>query len=234
MLWIWILLAIAVLIGLLCWMRVGVWVAFGKGAFCLNLLLGPLRIHILPARKKPKSEEQKREKKSRKPKKELPEGKKKAFALEDVKDAFHSLLPPLGRALSRTCRGIRIKPLRVSLILGGQEDPAAAAEAYGKLQAVIWTGMPALERLVNIQDVHVYTDVDFTAPAAAVEGEVGAAFRVGTLLAVGFGMAFPALRWFLRWRKRCRKRSPEPDKKSKKFPDGDPSAKEPPAENPAA
>ena len=63
MLWIWILLAIAVLIGLLCWMRVGVWVAFGRGAFCLNLLLGPLRIHILPARKKPKSEEQKREKK---------------------------------------------------------------------------------------------------------------------------------------------------------------------------
>ena len=32
-----------------------------------------------------------------------------------------------------------------------------------------------------------------------------------TLLAAGFGMAFPALKWFLRWRKRCRTRLPSPE-----------------------
>ena len=70
-------------------------------------------------------------------------------------------------------------------------------------------GMPQLERLLDIPDPRIYTDVDFTASAVAAEGEAGISFRVGTLLAVGFGMAFPALGWFLRWRKRCKTRPPK-------------------------
>lgn len=208
--WPWILLAVVLVIVLLCRTRVGVWAAYSReGGLRLDARAGPLRIHILPAKeKKPE-----KPKKPQKPKKPKPEGKKLSFTLEDVKDALRSLLPPLGRALRRTGRGIRVKPLRVSLTLGGQEDPAAAARLCGEIQAAVWTGMPELERLMDIPDPRIRVDADFTAPAPAVEAEAGVTLRIGTLLAVGFGLAVPALRWFLRFRKRNR---PPKEKKAEK------------------
>lgn len=210
MVWLWILAVVVVLLVLLCRTWVGVWAAFGGGDLRLDVRFGFLRVHILPAKpKKPKAVKPKREKKQKPPKKEPEEEKTKpSFTLEDGKDALRTLLPPLKRALSRLGRGIRVKPLRLSLTLGGQEDPAASAQAFGELQAAVWTGMPLLEKLLDIRDPYIHTDIDFTAPGTAAEGEVGVALRVGTLLAVGFGMAFPALGWFLRWRKRCRTRPP--------------------------
>lgn len=224
MVWLWILAVMVLLIVLLCWTRVGAWAAFDGEGLRLDARLGLLRIHILPARpRKPKAEKPKK-------KKEKPEGTpakpKLSFALEDGKDALRTLLPPLKRALARLGRGIRVKPLRLSLTLGGREDPASAAQTYGELQAAVWTGMPLLERLADIRDPSIHTDVDFNASGTAVEGEVGITLRIGTLLAVGFGLAFPALGWFLRWRKRCKTRPPKPEKEPKRDPE------EP--ENPAA
>lgn len=208
MLWLWILLIIALLLILLCRTRVGVWAAFGGGVFRLDVKIGLLRLHILPAKpKKPKAEKPKKEKKAKERKKKT-EGKKRSLAWEDVKDALRTLLPALGRALRRTGRGIRFSPLRLSLVLGGQEDPAASAQLYGRLQAAVWGGMPLLEELVDIRDPCIHTDVDFTAPDTAVEGEAGVTFRIGTLIAAGAGLAVPVLRWFLRWRRRKRARSP--------------------------
>lgn len=218
MAWFWILLAVALLIALLCWTRVGAWAAFDGKELRLDVKLGLLRIHILPARPqkagKPKKEKPPREKKSRKtPTEKAGKKSKLSFTLEDGKDALRTLLPPLKRALNRTRRGVRVKPLRLSLVLGGQEDPAGAAALYGELQAAVWTGMPLLERLLDIRAPYIHTDVDFSAANTAVEGETGVTLRIGTLLAVGFGIAVPALRWFLRWRKRCKTRPPKPEKK---------------------
>lgn len=213
-LWLWILLVIALLLALLCWTRVGVQAAFDGEVLRLDVKIGLLRLHILPAKpKKPKAGKSKKEKKpkktkkkpkkklKKKPKKEKP---KRAIAFEDIKDALRTLLPALGRALRRIGRGIRFKPLRLSLVLGGREDPAASAQLCGELQAAVWGGMPQLERLVDVRDPYIHTDVDFTAPGTAVEGEAGVTFRIGTLIAVGVGLAVPALGWFLRWRKRSK------------------------------
>lgn len=210
MVWLWILAVIALLIVLLCRTRVGAWAAFGGGDLRLDVRFGFLRVHILPAKpKEPKAVKTKREKKQKPPKQEPEEEKPKlSFTLEDGKDALRTLLPPLKRALERTRRGIRVKPLRLSLVLGGQEDPAASAQLYGELQAAVWSGMPLLEKLLDIRDPYIHTDVDFNAPGIAVEGEVGLTLPVGTLLSVGFGMAFPALGWLLRWRKQCKTRPP--------------------------
>lgn len=235
MLWLWILGAVIVLIVLLLWTRVGVWAAFGGGELRLDVKFGLLRVHILPAKpKKPKAEKPPKEKKKKKRPKEEPKGEKPkpklSFTLEDGKDALRSLLPPLKRALRRFGRGIRVRPLRLSLTLPGLEDPAAAAENYGKLQAAVWGGMPQLERLLDIRDPYIHTDVDFLAEDMALEGEAGVTLRIGTLLAMGFGLAFPALGWFLRWRKRCKTRPPKPEKK----PPEDPKPQEAQSEDSAA
>lgn len=204
-LWLWILLIIALLLVLLCLTRVGVWAAFDGEVLRLDVKIGLLRVHILPAKsKKPKSEKKKNEKSEKKPKKPKKEKPKRTIAWEDIKDALRTLLPALGRALRRIGRGIRFKPLRLFLVLGGQEDPAASAQLYGEVQAAVWGGMPQLERLVDVKDPYIHTDVDFMSPGTAVEGEAGVTFRIGTLLAVGFGLAVPALGWFLRWRKRSK------------------------------
>ncbi len=220
MLWLWILLVL--LIVLLCLTRVGVWAAFGREGVFLDARIGLLRVHILPAkpqkRKKPKPE---KKPKKPKPPKEKGEKQKPGIALEDIRDALHSLLPPLGRALKRLGRGIRIKPLRLSGTLGGREDPAASARLRGELQAAVWTGMPLLERLADVREPYIHTDVDFSAAAPEVEGEAGVTLRIGTLLAMGFGVAIPALKWFLRWRKRCRTRPPKPEKKKAEDPPPD-------------
>ena len=232
MVWLWILAVIVLLTVLLCRTRVGAWAAFGGGDLRLDVQFGFLRVQILPAKPK-KAKKPPKKKKQTPPKKEPEAGKPKlSFTLEDGKDALRTLLPPLKRALRRFGRGIRVKPLRLSLVLGGQEDPAAAAQAYGEIQAAVWTGMPLLERLVDVRDVYIHTDVDFMASAAAVEGEAGVTIRIGTLLAMGFGLAFPALGWFLRWRKRCKARPPKQERKTKK-PKGHPP-EEPPTEKPAA
>ena len=226
-------LLIVLLIALLLWTRVGVWAALDReGSLRLDARFGVFRFHVLPAGpKKPRTEKKPKEKKppkAEKPEKPEREKAKPSFALEDLEDALHTVLPALGRALGRLGRGIRIKPLRVSLTLPGLEDPAGAAENYGIIQAAVWGGMPQLERLMDIREPYLHTDVDFLAEDIALEGEAGVTLRIGTLLAMGFGVAFPALGWFLRWRKRCRTRPPKPEKKPKKPPEA------PEPENPAA
>lgn len=238
MLWLWILSAVVLLIALTLWTRTGVWLAFEGKDLRLDVRFGLLRMRVLPAKLRRAREErppkEKKPKSTGKPKE--PEGEsakpRLSFTLEDGKDALRTLLPPLGRVLKRLGRGIRVKPLRLSLVLGGQEDPAASAQLYGELQAAAWGGMPFLERLLDIRDPSIHMDVDFGAGETAVKGEVGVTLRVGTLLAAGFGIAIPALGWFLRWQKRCKTRPPKPEKKSKR-PES-PPPEEPPMENPAA
>ena len=54
------------------------------------------------------------------------------------------------KALNRTRRGVRIDPLDLSVILGGQTEPADAARLHGELHGAVWAGMPVLERLLVI------------------------------------------------------------------------------------
>ena len=86
-------------------------------------------------------------------------------------------------------------PLRVSVTLGGGTDPAAAAELYGGLCALVWTGMPALEALVEVPDPQIHIGIDFDAPATDWEGGLGVSLRMGTLIAIGLRLGIPVLKW---------------------------------------
>ena len=67
--------------------------------------------------------------------------------------------------------------------------------------------MPQLERLMDIPDPRIHLDIDFTVPQTSAKGEAGISIRIGTLLLVGLGVGIPALRWFLRFRKRKKQES---------------------------
>ena len=202
MLWLWILVLLAALILLLCRTRVGIQAAFGGGGLTLDARVGPLRLRLLPAgakrEKEPKTvkKTEKTPQKAKKQKEPLPKP-----SLADIKDAVHTLAPPLKRALGRTRRGVRVHPLRLNVTVGGRDDPAAAAELYGYLHAGVWTGMPVLEQLLVIPAPHIHVGIDFDAADTIAEGELGVSARIGTLLAAALGVGFPALRWFLRYQK---------------------------------
>lgn len=208
----WILGILLALLVLLCLTRVGVHALFGD-ALALDAKIGPFRIHILPGKKQDK----KREKRAKEPKEaeksEEKAEKKPCFpkpSMADIREAVSVLWPPLKRALNRTRRGVRIHPMDLCVTLSGQEDPAAAAQLYGEAHAGVWAVMPVLERLLVIPEPHIHIGIDFNASETKVEGELGVTARVGTLLAVGATVAFPALKWFLRYRKKQKKQPPEP------------------------
>lgn len=203
MVWRWVLGILALLILLLCRTRAGVLVTLGD-ALRVDVKLGWFRFQVVPGRERQKKPPKKKDETARDGGEEEKKSRSKP-SLEEIQDVVRTLLPPLKRALARTRRGIRVEPLRLSLILGGREDPAAAAKLYGELNAAVWAGMPQLERLLDIPDPRIHIEVDFDAEESRTEGTVGAAIRIGTALAVGFGIGIPALRWLLHYMRRHRK-----------------------------
>lgn len=199
----WILVIFLGLFLMLCWTRVGIRVWMGNGGLvAVHVKAGIFHIRVFPG-KKSEEKADKKPLKAKKPKKE-----KKAnqpmpkIKTADIQDAVRTLWPPLKRALTRLGRGICIQPLDLCLTVGGEDDPASAASLYGYLHAGVWTAMPVLERFMDIPDPHIHIGVDFHAPGTVAEGTAGISIRVGTLLVVGFGVGIPALRWFLRFRKK--------------------------------
>ena len=203
----WILGILVLLLVWLCLTRVGARVAMSGGSTVVDVKFGLFRFRVFPGKKKEKTSKEQAAEKSKKPKEKKEKQPLPKPSLADIKDAVRTLWPPLKQALDRTRRGIRIHPLTISLILGGADDPAAAAEQYGYLQAAIWTGMPALEKVLDIPDPQIHTDIDFDAPKPLIQGTVGVTARIGILLGVGLGVAIPALRWFLRFRKKAKQQT---------------------------
>ena len=211
--WRWILGVLIFLIALLCWTRAGVLVTLGE-PLRVEVKAGWLRFQVVPGKKRRPRKKPPKKKEEASSGEDGAEGKKKrpSFSLEEIWDAVRTLAPPLKRALGRTRRGIRVAPLRLSLALGGQEDPASAAKLYGELNAAVWAGMSVLEQLLDIPDPRIHTEVDFNAEKTRTEGTLGITIRIGTALAVGAGIAVPALRWFLRCMKKHRKKKPAPER----------------------
>jgi len=201
----WVLLVLCVIVLLfllLCLLRVGALVAL-DGTVTVKVRAGPVHIQVAP----PKAKKPKKEKgpKQEKPKKEKPKKEKKGFpkpGLADIRSALETLWPPLIKALNRTRKGIRIDPLTLGVFFGGAEDPASAAQTMGYAHAAVWSGMPALERALDIPNPSIHLETDFLEESTKVRGQVGISIRIGTLLAVGLQAAFPALKWLLGYLKK--------------------------------
>ena len=172
----------------------------------MTVRLGVFRFQVFP--------EKKRAKEKQKPKRKPPQsakGKKQAFpkpTFSDVREAAGVLWPSIKKALGRSRRGIRIDPMELSVVLGGQEEPADAAQQYGTLQGTVWTVVPALEQLLVLPHPRIHIDIDFSAEMVRASGQVGLSARIGTLVRIGLTLARPALRWLLTYLKKKKQQRP--------------------------
>ena len=200
----WILGILLALILLVLFLRVGVRIAFGD-ELRVAAVAGPLRLQIVPKpQRKPKKEKKPKkykEKSEEKPQESPKEKKKLGLTFADIRSALPYLWQSLKGALRKTRQRLRVDPLRLSLVLGGEPDPAASAETYGWLSAAVWTFMPRLEELMRIPDPYIHLDVDYNARETRAEGEIGLFFQIRDLFAIGFAFGIPALKWLLRWKK---------------------------------
>lgn len=204
---VWILGVLAALLLLLCLTRVGAQVVLKDGSATVDVRVSVFRVRVYPKKETAAAEKRDTKKKP----KEKERGSKKTFpkpSFEEIREAAKTLWPPLKKAVGRVRRGIRIDPLALSLTLGGQEEPDKTAELYGYLHTGMWTVMPVLEEGLDLPDPHIHIGLDFTTAQTMVEGELGLTARIGTLLRAGLTVGIPALRWFLKYRKKLKQQTP--------------------------
>lgn len=189
-------------------LRVGAIVEFGE-ALRVRLCIGPLRRTIVPGKKKAAPP----------PKQPAPAGEAAPQAankrrlpkptFSELRELSGTLLRALKKTLRKVCRRVRIDPLRVRVAFGGS-DPADVAQTYGYACAALWSVMPALEELFCIPHPSIHLDTDFQSEKTSAEGTVGVSLRIGELIAIAVTLAFPLLKWFLRWR-RAHRNDPAPE-----------------------
>ena len=104
--------------------------------------------------------------------------------------------------------------MTVSVTIGAAEDPAAGAEAYGWASGAMFNIMPALEELVRVPEPSVHIGLDFYSKTTKAAGDEGVSARIGTLIAVGFGVGVPALNWMTNLKKKQQAAPPHPAEKT--------------------
>lgn len=204
----WIILGvIAALIAVLLCLRVGVTASFGE-ELRVTAQIGPATVQIIPppekkpAKEKPKKAAAKAEKR--------PKERKKPdihLTLEDIRGGLHAVWQSIQGALRRAGKRIRIDPLRLSFMFG-DEDPVNTAQWYGWANSAMWAVMPRLEEMIHMPDPCIHMEMDFTATETKISGTVGASYRIGDLLAIGFAAIGPVLKFgipFLRKQKAFKK-----------------------------
>lgn len=176
--------------------------ACGQGEISAGLQYGPLKLQLYPGRERAE-EAAKGKKKSAE---EKPDGdtdeKKAGFRLNraQILYSLEKLPPILGKALRRTGRRLRFRPLKIHLLVAGS-DPADTAVLYGKLEAALGAGLPALHRLVRIQDQDIRLFLDFQQEEMDCIADVGVSIRPWDLAVIGLCAGAGLLRWLIGFRR---------------------------------
>lgn len=163
--------------------RFGAQALYSSAGVKLKLKIGPVKITLLPQKEKKRPE--KKPKKPKKPKKAAegpPLGPEEIIAL--VKQA----LPVALEAAGRLKRKIRVDRLYLDVAVGG-EDPAAAATAYGGLNAAIGMIWPLVEQNLHVKDRRIRTRADFLETRTRVDLDAAATLTVGQAVALAFWLA---------------------------------------------
>lgn len=203
----WITLGILFLLAIL---PLGVSVHYNADGAVVKIILGPMKIQVVPAKKKPPKEKKEEKKlKEAKPKKEEPKKPKQVGAdapppepKEEKKEQGGSILDflPLVKTLFDFLgdfrRKLRLDNLQLKLIMAGG-DPYNLAMNYGKAWAAVGNLLPKLEQWFVIKKRDIEVECDFVAAQTTVIAHLDLTITLGRLLAAVFAFAFKALIKFL-------------------------------------
>ncbi len=165
---------------------VGADAAFGgDGPFSLKLVIGPLRLTVLPP--KPKKE--------KKAKKKPADGEKKPKPKLALGDIF-ALAKIALAALGRFRRRLSLDVLTLHLTAGAP-DPYDAVMQYNYLNTGLGVLWPLLNRAFNIRRRDVRTALDIGAEGLAAEGRVKATLRIGQILHIANCALYALIKWYL-------------------------------------
>ena len=179
-----ILLALAVL-------PLGVRIRYNDAGFVLKVIAGPLKITVIPGRKKPKKQKVKQKKQKAvqtaesagseerppQPPKAQPEQKERGGSLT----RFLPLVKLGLKFLGDFRRKLRLDNLYLRLILAG-DDPCDLAVNYGRIWAAVGNLMPQLERLFVIRKRDIQVECDFASAETTVVVHLDISITLGRLL----------------------------------------------------
>ena len=179
-----ILLALAVL-------PLGVRIRYNDAGFVLKVIAGPLKITVIPGRKKPKKQKVKQKKQKAvqtaesagseerppQPPKAQPEQKERGGSLT----RFLPLVKLGLKFLGDFRRKLRLDNLYLRLILAG-DDPCDLAVNYGRIWAAVGNLMPQLERRFVIRKRDIQVECDFASAETTVVVHLDISITLGRLL----------------------------------------------------
>ncbi len=207
----WITLGILFLLAIL---PLGVSIHYNAEGPVVKIILGPLKIQVVPGKKKPPREKKEKPKKEPKPKKTKaappkqvgapnpppepkPEQKEQGGSILD----FLPLVKTVFEFLGDFRRKLRIDNLQLKLIMAGG-DPYNLAMNYGKAWAAVGNLLPKLENWFVIKKRDIEVECDFVATQTTVIAHLDLTITLGRLLAAVFKFAFKALVKFLQIKKK--------------------------------
>lgn len=194
----WILLGLAVLLLAVSLIPLGVTLRFGEGEREWLVRVGPVK---LPAEKLAAriGRTAKKKEESKPPAAEKPARRRGVTLPKPTREEYIALaraaLDALGGAARRACRRVRIDPMEVQVVLGG-DDPAELAQRFGYLEAAVWTVMPRLEETLCIPDACIRLEPDFDAVQTRTQGQLGVTARPCDMVTVAAAAAIPLLKWY--------------------------------------
>lgn len=183
----WIVLAaILLFLFLISLLRLGGQVKYDQTGFSVVILIGSIRIRLLPTGKKKREKQQP----TRTDKKEAyrPEAAAGHTGKGAVIGRVMETLPLIAEAAGALKRKIRIDHLNLTVVWAS-DDPASAALGYGRANAVLGMIWPLLDHNFNVKRCNWQVDVDYekTAPELSVDAAITATIGQLVLFAICYG-----------------------------------------------
>lgn len=191
------LIALGILV-LLAILPFGATVRYNAEGLVLKLIAGPVRIGLLPKKKKeetPKPNQEKPKKKGNGNKtatKPAEKPKEKGGPITDFLPIVQTAL----ELLNSFRKKLRIKRLEMKLIMAG-DDPCDLAVNYGKANVALGNLMPLLERCFVIKKRDLEVECDFEASETLIIARADVTITLGWLLAILVKYGLRALKQYL-------------------------------------
>ncbi len=173
-----ILVIILVLSLLLLFSNVGVRLVF-ESELRMWVKVGFLRVQLypIPERKKKTAKRKKKVKEAKRDSRSEGKRTERKITFEAVWQLIIELTPVLLAAMEHTRKGMRIRCLKLHLTISDR-NPAIAAQRYGKMNAVIWPLIAAIENAVTVEQRNVRLDLDFSLHKTRANGEIFITMRM--------------------------------------------------------